>query len=137
MRLRKKAREAALKALYQLDVTDSGVDDCVTNVASEMKLTIESLEYAKTLVGGVRNDLKGIDALISEHSKNWDTSRMPVIDRNVIRLAVYEITKSADVPFKVAIDEAVELAKKYGSAESGPFVNGVLDAIVKSGVTVR
>ena len=91
----------------------------------------EAKRYCDALVNGVIENRAAIDSLIEANSDNWTIERMPVVDRNVLRVAVYELVFRDDIPFKVAIDEAVELAKRYGADESGAFVNGVLDNVRK------
>ncbi|OGP15340.1 MAG: transcription antitermination factor NusB [Deltaproteobacteria bacterium GWA2_54_12] len=130
MNLRRKARETALQALYKLDIA---------GVSGEEDLELEELapgtaerRYCETLVQGVRMHLKDLDPEIEKYSENWTISRMSVVDRNILRIAVYELLYSSDVPYKVIIDEAVELAKKFGTDESGPFINGIIDRIRKA-----
>ncbi len=89
-----------------------------------------ALEYARTLLEGSLANRESSDALISGHAENWRLERMPVVDRNVLRLAVYELCHQRDVPAAVVIDEAIELAKKFGAEQSGRFVNGILDALL-------
>ena len=89
-----------------------------------------ALAYARTLLEGSLVNQESIDALIDEQAENWRLERMPVVDRNVLRLAVYELRHQPDVPAVVVIDEAIELAKKFGSEQSGRFVNGILDALL-------
>lgn len=90
-----------------------------------------SFEYAQRLVGGVAEKWEEIDSLIEQQTENWRIERMPVVDRNVLRLALWELSNESDVPPVVIVDEAIELAKKFGSERSGAFVNGLLDAYVK------
>ena len=87
----------------------------------------EARQFAEQLVRGVRDKLTEIDALLARASKNWRLERMARVDRNLLRLALWELKWSADVPAKVAINEAIEIAKRYGTAESPAFVNGILD----------
>ena len=89
-----------------------------------------ALDYARTLLEGSLDDQESIDSLIDEQAENWRLERMPVVDRNVLRLAVYELRHQPDVPAAVVIDEAIELAKKFGSEQSGRFVNGILDGLL-------
>ncbi len=89
-----------------------------------------ALAYARTLLEGSLVNQESIDSLIDEQAENWRLERMPVVDRNVLRLAVYELRHQPDVPAVVVIDEAIELAKKFGSEQSGRFVNGILDALL-------
>lgn len=135
MRNRSKAREAVLQALYQMDVTGAPLDECAKRVArgedDGEELTGAANEYFETLFYAITERLKELDGLIEKYSDNWSVKRMTVVDRNVLRLAVYELNSSGDVPFKVVIDEAVELAKRFGTEESSAFVNGILDKVAK------
>ncbi len=92
----------------------------------------EAFDYARSLVRGARAHLAEIDALIKSQADNWRLERMPAVDRNVLRLAVYEFLFETDVPKLVVLDEAIELAKKFGSEQSGRFVNGLLDGLLKT-----
>lgn len=92
----------------------------------------EALAYAKTLVDGTLEHLEEIDGLIRNQAEHWRLERMPAVDRNILRLAVYEFLYETDVPKLVILDEAIELAKAFGSEQSSRFVNGVLDGILKS-----
>jgi N utilization substance protein B len=129
---RRKSRELALQALYACEVGDDS--DCVRVLKGIMDQSDEDAsagQYAKTLVVKVLSERAEIDALLQRHTANWDVKRMTAIDRNILRMAVAELECSEDVPFKVVIDEAVELAKQYGTDDSGKFVNGVIDSIRK------
>lgn len=129
---RRKSRELALQSLYACEV--SMTDEYKTNFASIAEETARSqivTDYAAQLVGKVMQEKQSIDALLIKHAANWDLKRMTVIDRNILRLAVGELLFFKDTPYKVVIDEAVELAKIYGTDESGKFVNGILDSIHK------
>ena len=130
MGTRRQARESALKMLYQFEM--SGQDPNVL-IGSEVMgdLTADVTEFAADLVKGVRENLDEIDWLISAHSTNWKLTRMAAVDKNILRMAVFELKSCPDIPTKVAINEAVEIAKKYGSSESGAFVNGILDNIAQ------
>ena len=138
MRRRTQARECALKILYQADITRRPFDQAVQNYwegDGEMKNEEEDNEEVKSFSGrlvlGIRDHLKDIDDKITEYATNWQLKRMAVIDRNILRLGVFELKYTNDIPPKVAINEAVELAKKYGDLESSKFVNGILDKIHK------
>jgi len=136
MRKRTQAREDALKILYQIDITrmDSDViwrkyweasgdgDD----PGPEIK------DFAHRLVYGTVKNLSEIDGKVSQYATNWQLKRMAIIDRNILRLGVFELLHAPDIPPKVTINEAVELAKKYGDMESSKFVNGILDKIHKT-----
>jgi N utilization substance protein B len=129
---RRKSRELALQSLYACEV--GMTDEYKTNFASIAEETARSqivTDYAAQLVGKVMHEKQPIDALLVKHAANWDLKRMTVIDRNILRLAVGELLFFKDTPYKVVIDEAVELAKIYGTDESGKFVNGILDSIHK------
>jgi len=127
---RTKARECALQALYQLDLSGGDPRDAVRGVLAHFEEADEAAErFADELVRGVQSERPQIDALIQTSSTHWKLERMARVDRNILRLAVYEILRRADVPVRVTLNEAVELGKKYGSEESSAFVNGVLDRI--------
>ncbi|MCD4721856.1 MAG: transcription antitermination factor NusB [Desulfobacula sp.] len=128
---RRQARELALQALFFFDM-DKSVSDksleafCANN---EEKLTQEVKPFFLDLVEGVRENSSQIDAFLNKYSKNWKISRMPVVDRNIMRIAIFEFLKHSDIPPSVTINEAVEIGKKYGTRDSGSFINGVLDRI--------
>ncbi len=134
---RRRGREVALQILYQLDVQEQlseqqGLALFWQNFAlredePEQKDDDEAREFAAQLVSGVRGHLQEIDSLLATASRNWRLERMARVDRNLLRLALFELKYSADVPAKVAINEAIEIAKRYGTAESPAFVNGILD----------
>ncbi len=98
----------------------------------DAKQTREAFEYARLLVTGTLERQEEIDELIAHQAENWRLERMPVVDRNVLRLAVFELLSELDVPKVVVLDEAIELAKKYGGEQSGAFVNGLLDGLLKA-----
>ncbi|MBN1871945.1 MAG: transcription antitermination factor NusB [Candidatus Omnitrophica bacterium] len=136
MRKRTRARECALKVLYQSEVTKY---DHVRSlrVFWELEANTESAvkDFAEQLVEGVHKHIKEIDEVISRYAKNWNINRMALIDKNILRLATYEILYVDDIPHKVSINEAIDMAKKYGDTDSSKFVNGILDKISKSEVT--
>ncbi len=135
MRKRTLARECALKILYQKDVRNSAVDLLYEQYWQiEEEADTEVKEFARLLVFGIDRNLADIDKKISQYATNWQLKRMAIIDRNILRLGVFELLFAADIPPKVAINEAVELAKKYGDLESSKFVNGILDKIHKTEV---
>lgn len=126
---RTKARERALQALYQIDVAAEGIDDALAAFWKSFEpVEREVRERAEELVRGVARHRREIDEAIEAVSTRWRLDRMAKVDRNVLRLAVFELLRT-DVPIKVAINEAIELGKKYGSESSGAFVNGVLDKV--------
>jgi transcription antitermination protein NusB len=130
---RRKSRELALQALYACEIGDD--HDCATVLSRIMDDSdtdeSDSGAYAKMLVVKVFSQRAEIDALLQHHTANWDVKRMTAIDRNILRMAVAELQSDEHVPFKVVIDEAVELAKQYGTDDSSKFVNGVIDSIRK------
>ncbi len=128
---RTKARETVLQALYQMDLADGSERECLDEVCRSRKLAPDTKEYCETLFYGVTGHLGEIDRLIEGCSENWTVDRMGVIDRNILRMAVFELLYRAEVPYKVVIDEAVELAKKFGTGESSAFINGILDRVAK------
>ena len=136
MRKRSKARDWALKILYQTDITSRAVDWTIESFLTneEEEKDREVVEFCKRLVVGVHDNIKTIDEKISQYATNWQLKRMAIIDRNILRLGVYELQYATDIPPKVSINEAVELAKKYGDLESSKFVNGILDKIHKTEV---
>ena len=126
---RTKARERALQALYQIDVTAEGIDDALGRFWKSFEpVEREVMDLAEALVRGVAQHRRAVDDTIERISTNWRLDRMAKVDRNVLRLAVYELLRT-DVPVKVVINEAIELGKKFGSESSGAFVNGVLDRV--------
>ncbi len=131
---RRLARERALQALYQLEVSGGDPAEALGSAwsAEEEASDAEGREFAKTLVSGVREKLVELDALIEEHSHNWRVDRMSRIDRNVLRLAVFELKHVIEVPRKVTLNEAVELGKKFGTTESSAFINGLLDRLAQT-----
>jgi N utilization substance protein B len=130
MRKRTKAREYALKILYAVDITAQAPEKCIevfwqNNEESDKEVK----DFADTVVAGVHKNRELIDKVITEYTTNWQLKRMAVIDRNVLRAATYELLFREDIPPKVSINEAIDVAKKYGDRDSGKFVNGVLDKI--------
>jgi len=129
MARRSRAREVAFQVLYQDDL-NSRPNPTVGDQLIDQRLRFADLaEFARSLVAGVRQHRKEVDRLLEQIAANWTLKRMAATDRNVLRLGAYEILFS-DTPGRVAIDEAVELAKRFGSAQSAQFVNGVLDQVM-------
>ncbi len=133
MRKRTKAREHALKMLYIIDITGEKPESCIKKFwTHEEENDGEVREFADMLVRGVAVNGSAIDKTISSYAANWELKRMAVIDRNVIRSATFELLYTDDIPPKVSINEAIDIAKKYGDKDSGKFVNGILDKINKT-----
>lgn len=131
MRKRTKSREYALQMLYQMDIRHAVPEQIVGEFWQENESPDEVKVFANQLVKGTTEHLEEIDPLIAQHADNWNLKRMAVIDRNILRLGVFELMHMNDAPPKVCINEAIELAKRFGDAESGKFINGILDAIHK------
>ena len=133
MGARRTGRERALQALYQLELTPGPVDEALSSAwsahADEGRPEPEAQRFAVELAHGVRDHLKEIDALIQEHSHNWRLDRMGRIDRNVLRLGIFELKHRPDIPRRVTLNEMVELAKAFGTEESSAFINGLLDRV--------
>lgn len=129
---RRASRELALRALFQVDVGGLSPEEALASTIAEGNYREDTLRFARDLVHGVAANRERIDAVIEQHARDWTLARMANVDRNVLRLAVYEILYLPDIPPSVTVDEAVELAKKYSTAESGRFVNGVLGNLVRT-----
>ena len=123
----------ALKALYQAEMAKEQEADLLLERFWRMEEDIEPeiKAFTSDLVRGILANISRIDESIGTHAKNWEIGRMAVVDRNVMRIACYELFYRDDIPPKVSINEAVDMAKRYGDVESGKFVNGVLDKISK------
>ncbi|MCC6544041.1 MAG: transcription antitermination factor NusB [Nitrospirae bacterium] len=130
MGYRRKSREFALQMLYQYDVShqSAGLAD---GFWEDHEAPENIVEFANNLVDGVIKNLDEIDDKIRLSASNWSIDRMAVVDRNILRMSVFELLYIQDIPVKVTINEAIEIAKRFGEEESGSFVNGILDRIVK------
>ncbi|HQR06673.1 MAG TPA: transcription antitermination factor NusB [Gemmatales bacterium] len=129
MARRSRAREVALQALYQRDQNKSMSQEDALAFLARRLAEPELLELGKALYLGTLADVSAIDERLSQVADNWSVERMAIVDRNVLRLGIYELYHGPETPFKVVLDEAIELAKRYGSEESPGFVNGILDKI--------
>jgi transcription antitermination factor NusB len=129
MRKRTQARECALKILYQLDMADQPLEEVFPLFWEHYPAPPEVREFAEVLVRGTRQHLLQIDQKLSQYTENWQLNRMAAVDRNILRFAAYELLYVEEIPPKVTINEAVNIAKKYSQEEAGKFVNGVLDKI--------
>ena len=132
MRKRTLGREFAMQILYQADITRQGCETSMDNfweMHKEDNLDGEVKDFAAELVRGVSSNLEKIDATLAQFATNWQLGRMAVVDRNILRIGCFELLFRDDIPPKVAINEAVEIAKKFSGIEAGKFVNGVLDKI--------
>ena len=131
MSLRHKSREFALQMLFQWDMSPQELAKLEAKFWRAAKAADSTRAFANQLFEGTAKEVAALDELIIKHAENWRFERLAAIDRAVLRLAIYEL-RVADAPYRVVLNEAVELAKKYSSEESGAFVNGILDAIYKS-----
>ncbi len=132
MGVRRKAREHALQALFSIDVGRSrggDPEELFERFCKNFVPPKQSAAFFRDLVTGVLRESHRIDPIIERFSENWKIHRMSGVDRNILRIAVYEMLHLSDVPDKVTINEAVELGKKFGAEESGAFINGILDSI--------
>ena len=129
MGARSSGREAALQMLFAMEAGGGSAERVIAAYWRETPGDPEGREYADAVVRGVYDELTAVDEAIKKASTNWRLERMARVDRNVLRLGAWELLRQGDVPRAVILDEAVELAKRFGSEESGAFVNGVLDRI--------
>ncbi len=138
MRKRTQARECVLKILYQAEITRRDVIVSSQIFWEEIEEVDPNIkEFSDRIIKGVAERMDSIDQKISQYATNWQIKRMAVIDRNILRIGVFELLYAGgDIPPKVTINEAVELAKKYGDLESSKFVNGILDKIHKTEILV-
>jgi N utilization substance protein B len=130
MGVRRKARELALQALYAMDLTGQW-DKEVSEYLYEKDESPSSASHAQAILAGVLDRKDPIDEAIGGHADHWSVSRMDLIDRNLLRIAVYELLFCDDIPPKVSINEAIELGKLYGTRETRRFLNGILDRIAQ------
>lgn len=131
MTRRTRGREIALQVLYQTEQNPGLAPEEVSLfVVRRLRGDVKLVTFAESLIAGVRAHQPRIDALISEVAENWRIDRMAAIDRNILRLGAYEMLHCPEVPTKVAINEAIELAKRYSTAQSSRFVNGILDRLL-------
>jgi transcription antitermination protein NusB len=129
---RRKAREYALQLLFQIDFTKRELErKDLEEFWSDKKESSDIKEFTEKLVKGTLESLEEIDSIIEKTTENWFLKRMAAVDRNILRFAAYEILHRKDIPYAVTINEALEIAKKYSSAEAASFLNGVLDKLAK------
>ena len=130
---RRKSRELALQVLYSMDVSPHSCDQALrlfwASHCDEKNLDVMS--FTERLVRGTRDNVDALDNKIGECSTNWKLPRMSIVDRNILRLAAFELLYCEDIPSRVTLNEAIEIAKEFGTEESGAFINGILDRIAK------
>jgi N utilization substance protein B len=131
MGARRKARELALQMLFQYDMAGNEPDMIIETFEDLQKSKPNTREFAMKIFRGTVDHLADIDEKIQAQAENWRLSRMAVVDRNIIRMSVYEFLHESDTPKLVIIDEAIEIAKKFGTIKSSQFINGILDGILK------
>ena len=134
---RRVTRVAVLQALSEVDCVSHALDDVISHRRESMALSPPAARFLTSMTEGVLENIHQLDKIITEFAPHWPVSNMSVIDRNLLRMAIYEITMRGDTPPKVAINEAVELAKVFGSESSPRFVNGVLGSVMATSFSER
>ena len=129
MGTRRQAREIAMQALFYMDMRSNVSVEMLEHFCGNFSPSKKTQPFFLKLVNGVLGAIDELDTLIERFSKNWDINRMSGVDRNVMRIAVFELLYCDDIPPKVSINEAVDVGKKFGSEESGAFINGIMDSI--------
>ncbi len=129
MSSRSKARKAALDLLYESDIRKGSAAELLSKRVTEMEY--EAREFTKELIDGIELNERKIDELIATYAQGWDMDRMPVLDRNILRLAIFELLWSQSVPEAVAISEALELATNFSTEDSSKYINGVLSKVLE------
>ncbi|MQF48388.1 transcription antitermination factor NusB [SAR202 cluster bacterium AC-647-N09_OGT_505m] len=129
---RRKARKIAFQVLYEVDSVDHPWDQVSSRYLNGERLTEETVSFVRALVGGVSDNTNRIDNIISQFAQSWPVSQISVVDRNLLRMAIYELMTQRTSPPKVVINETVELAKLFGSDSSFRFINGVLGSVVEA-----
>ncbi len=132
MRKRTLARECALKILYRIEISKESVTASLKDFWSVEQVDKEVKDFTNSLVKGTHGNLPRIDEIISKYADNWELKRIAVIDKNVLRMGIFQLLYRDDIPPKVSINEGIDLAKKYGDVDSGKFVNGILDKVRKA-----
>ncbi|MEW5953025.1 MAG: transcription antitermination factor NusB [Bacillota bacterium] len=134
---RRQAREKALQTMFQIDVGKSDPEMALRSFAGDVAelvadISVEDSAFTRNLVFGALQNLGNLDQIISNLSRDWDLGRMPNVDRNIMRLALYEILHLPEIPPGASINEAVEMAKKFGGEDSGRFINGILGKVAEN-----
>ena len=132
MGVRRRGRELALQALYQIEITGDVSPAALDLFWGYFEGSAKTRDFARRLVSGVVKHRDEIDCLIEQSTEHWKLTRMPRVDLNILRLATYELLCCPDIPLNVSIDEAIEIGKRFGSEESPTFINGVLDHVAAS-----
>ena len=129
MGVRRRAREIALQVLYQREFDHGEIEEAITLFWNNFEVLKGAMDFSERLVKGVEQHRKELDRIIEQYSSNWRVDRMTHVDRTILRIATYEILYCDDIPPRVAINEAIDIGKKYGSEDSGAFINGILDKV--------
>lgn len=132
MSIRRKARELVLQSLYQSELNGKPVSETFMLMREHFEINKKALPYATELIDGLTEKREELDQRIRQQAVNWRMERMSLIDRNIIRIGVYELCFRSDIPAKVVINEALEVARRYSTDESAPFINGILDGIASN-----
>lgn len=132
MGVRREGREAAVQFLYQRDLNPGSGEEALRSFYEFRGISPAARKFATAIVDGVMGKAQEIDQVIEQHAENYDISRISAVDRNVLRIAIYEMLHCPDIPPVVSINEGIEIAKKYSTEESGRFVNGILDRVRKN-----
>jgi N utilization substance protein B len=125
--VRRRAREIALQVLYQREFNQA--EKALDLFWNNFEALKGAMDFSERIIRGVEQHREDLDRIIERYSSHWKIGRMPHVDRNILRIAVYELLYCDDIPPKVAINEAIDIGKKYGSEDSGAFINGVLDKV--------
>jgi N utilization substance protein B len=128
MGVRRRGREYALQMLFAMDMTEYQPDEVFAGYHAIQDLNRDAFFHARRIVDGIYGRLDEIDGLLAKFAKNWKISRMAVVDRNLLRLGIYELKYLHDVPFQIVLNEALEIGKNFSDEESSHFINGILDA---------
>jgi N utilization substance protein B len=127
--LRRRAREIALQVLYQRELNSLEVEEALNLFRNNFEVWKGAMDFSERLVKGVEEHREDLDRVIEHYSSNWKVDRMAHVDRTILRIATYELLYCNDIPPRVAINEAIDIGKKYGSEDSGAFINGILDKV--------
>ncbi|MBI3814792.1 MAG: transcription antitermination factor NusB [Nitrospinae bacterium] len=129
MTKRRRARELALRILYQWDIQKGDIDSQIEDFWKQNPAHTDVQSFAARIAKGAYKHIKEIDSIIERFSENWAMDRISVVDKNIMRSSIYEMLYEKDIPSNVSINEAIEIAKKYSTEDSGQFVNGILDRV--------
>ncbi|MDR2561411.1 MAG: transcription antitermination factor NusB [Holophagales bacterium] len=131
MGVRRRGREYALQMLFAMDLTEYNPDEVFAGFHAIQDLNHDAFYHARRMVDGIFSHLEEIDSVLANCAKNWKIPRMAVVDRNLLRLAIYELKFLSDAPFQIIINEALEIAKDFGDVESSHFINGILETAAR------